>query len=300
MTIVRCTQEFHEMYDKWRDTADSIQLSQINKEGKSATMLEELAKQGFVGDLGPGECRYRSKSCDFYNILESARSKSELDVESLKGLSMIKGTLEFIEGKRDEFSMNPSDIMFTDKVRWTKQGKVTREKPVYGHYATAKYAYYRNKFNGGSVKAVPREWYSKKKGEARPPVWQALFGIGDTPPFLFPGLLNVLETVLSESNFIPETILEFNNVQLRDIERFITTGRAKFYPLFLPFSPIIRGYDVPLRKGFYKCGFCSKRGHRRENCVELETYLKKYTEKERLFLKLNHPLHVDQSEHSSR
>jgi len=58
--------------------------------------------------------------------------------------------------------------------------KITH-KPVYGHYRTRKYVNYRNRRKGkDEFHAKDEKWYSDKPDDAKPPMWQCLYGKGDS------------------------------------------------------------------------------------------------------------------------
>jgi len=169
---------FKEDYDNWKQICSSAKGSSWGQKRAKYSLFEHVQKQGITPRImensGPATDEGGNAILTQIDKIFTTKDYSE------EQLALLKGLLEYMNnvkgGNIDD--ANPSDIMFTDKVRWTKQGKVTREKPVYGHYATAKYAGYRNKFKGDNVKAVSSDWYSYNKGEAKPPMWQALYGDG--------------------------------------------------------------------------------------------------------------------------
>lgn len=85
---------------------------------------------------------------------------------------------------------NPRNIPFTTVTEFVKgdgedeEPTITREE-VYGHYRTAEYNKYvtwakKNKKDyKGQLATANDDWWNKKKGTAKPPLWQAITGEGD-------------------------------------------------------------------------------------------------------------------------
>tara|TARA_B100001939_G_scaffold15452_2_gene13076 strand:+ start:368 stop:1519 length:1152 start_codon:yes stop_codon:yes gene_type:complete len=116
-----------------------------------------------------------------------------LDIDDIQ---MLERRIKYLE--RIEKEDNPRDIPFKAVSDYSpRTGKVREKETVYGHYLTPKYREYRQEVKGQNLPEIPSSWYSKSKGKAKPPMWQALFGKGNDE-LKTEGLLTVLKkTVLA-------------------------------------------------------------------------------------------------------
>ena len=188
---------FKEDYDNWKQVCSSAKGSSWGQKQAKFSLYEHVQKQGVtprvMENSGPRTDEGGNAILMQIDKIFLTKDYSDEQLALLKGLveymdSVSKGSVEYA---------NPSDIMFTESQRWTDTGKVTRERPVYGHYATATYAKYRNKFKNDNVKPVDRGWYSYTKGEAKPPMWQALYGDGTVLGKNSKSLHNILKDAVS-------------------------------------------------------------------------------------------------------
>ena len=87
-----------------------------------------------------------------------------------------------------EDKWNPRNIPFRTVVSFTETDDepIVERDTVYGHYRTEAYNEYvtwalENKPNfNGQLAETKSSWYNEKKGEAKPPLWQAITGEGET------------------------------------------------------------------------------------------------------------------------
>tara|TARA_R110002020_G_C16291035_1_gene772441 strand:+ start:792 stop:1859 length:1068 start_codon:yes stop_codon:yes gene_type:complete len=169
---------FKEDYDNWKNVCSSAKGSSWGQKRAKYSLFEHVQKQGItprvMGNSGPESDEGGNQ------ILLQVDNIFRTKDYSPEQLQLLKGLVEYMDNvsKGNVQGANPSDIMFTDKRDWNDAGKILRERKVYGHYATKNYAGYRNKFKNDNVKPVDASWYSYNKGEAKPPMWQALYGDG--------------------------------------------------------------------------------------------------------------------------
>ena len=187
--------------------------------------------------------------------------------------------MEFIDEGGEGSDLNPRNASFVQASDWDDaDGTIARYELVYGHYLTDKYVEYRNDFKNDNLAYSPSGWYSGVEGLAEPPLWQALFGEGSGDSFRAPGLLTGLSSLIPLDYPGRSESLSLDDVWAKDITRYRTfesnakggesfrlPGRSRRYPMFLPFSSLIRAYE-PKQTRSFKCSYCGKRGHQKRNC----------------------------------
>ena len=179
-------------WDNWVEKAQSISGAEMGVQMFSGSLYEMLAQHGIapriMGNSGPKETPGLGKELEALNTLFTEPDFSKEQMNSLQSVI----DLIFSHGK-EQGDLNPRNIKFDgiDKIK-RAQGTATK-KPVYGHYRTPKYVRYRRIVRGKEEQdAVDKTWFSPNKGEAMPPMWQAIYGDGSLDPFNVEGLVAVL------------------------------------------------------------------------------------------------------------
>nr|AIF21222.1 hypothetical protein [uncultured marine group II/III euryarchaeote KM3_98_F04] len=141
--------------DSWGETKDWIE-GLLHKPGKDVEMERKLRKY-----------------CE--DLIDSGEKSPEN--QDSKKRTILAALMQHLPTLLTGRSLNPRNICFEgiDKI---KRAQETATKiPVYGHYRTPKYVRYRRIVLGIEEQdAVDKTWFSASKGEAQPPMWQALFG----------------------------------------------------------------------------------------------------------------------------
>ena len=327
---------------KWMDRASSLSLTEMGFKGQETMLIESLAIQGFRGGSELGQSRFRTKSCEFFEILDRVRRIDKLDEKGAEGLLYIIGLLKLMQSPGESVrpsvpycganrqilfphyrvpqenwqTLNPRNIFFKDPDFDEDYGTLNiRGHPVYGHFMTKKYVEYietldnaikkglyyspsknfqfLSEYKNGGLQAVPPTYYSSLLNESRPPLWQALFGDGSEKPFNAPELLPSLEGAINDSDKLKAmgdkekwgstdwVRVNLCQSRINSIERYLswkmperggeslrTWTSAGLYPLFLPFSNLIRSFrDLFLDfKKRPRCSYCREKGHQIQSC----------------------------------
>ena len=170
---------FREDYDNWKQITGSLKGRTIGQKRVKHSLWKNLQQQGLIGRVmgnsGPASNEGGNKI--FIEIDKIFRTK-DYSTEQMTFLEELEKMMDKYSTETGRGNGNPANIMFTDKWAWTGKGKIRRERPVYGHYLTEFYVEYRNEFKNENLKPVDASWYSYNEGEAKPPMWQALYGEG--------------------------------------------------------------------------------------------------------------------------
>jgi len=186
--------------------------------GESKTTLLTMVKAH--GEVGRKALEGSSpkKSMGGAKILKAIenflKSNDEIDEEDERSLQKTLKALERIEK-----NYNPANVKFEVPVVKTLERRTlkVKKRPVFGHYRTPDYVAFRkvkNKKRGKPpdkfTEPVPKHWYSKEPGEAKPPLWQALFGTeSENIDLGHDGLIHILKTGIDALDDI-----EIDNVRL--------------------------------------------------------------------------------------
>ena len=154
---------------KWMDRASSLSLTEMGFKGQETMLIESLAIQGFRGGSELGQSRFRTKSCEFFEILDRVRRIDKLDEKGAEGLLYIIGLLKLMQSPGESVrpsvpycganrqilfphyrvpqenwqTLNPRNIFFKDPDFDEDYGTLNiRGHPVYGHFMTKKYVEY--------------------------------------------------------------------------------------------------------------------------------------------------------------
>lgn len=214
---------FSEMFKEWHSTAKEISAASMGVVKFKGTLLDILMRHGIdgriMGNSGPKETPGLAKEIQF---LSQFAKQPKFTPEEVKELEKIVGILNTHGGAESE--LNPRNIKFEGIVGIKPRTKKPVKKTIYGHYRTGDYVKYRKDYKNKveSVKAADDSWWDTSKGEATPPMWQAIYGDGGLSPFNKPGLVAVVTEGIKAINAAVHHIEENAPVK---IER---EGAAKF------------------------------------------------------------------------
>jgi len=279
---------WRELYHEWENLAKSLSGEDLgvgmveNYGGISdeRNMYEWLEMQRFNDGTEMESQRYRSNSCNIVPILDRLKMSSDgnLELEIIIQISQISELLRYLSDNGDGRILNPRNVRFDNPIDYDDKGRTTQKKEIYGHYRTDEYEDAQGA-KGRDRPAVSDTWYNESMGQAKPPIWQALYGDEECDMFSAPSLQVVIGRLLAEekieSNWKPYWTYQ-NNAQRKAELRYIESGcKAEKYPLHLPFSLLIRemGKQAFLVKkdhsrfgSRYRCANCNEIGHNRRTC----------------------------------
>jgi len=168
---------------EWVEKAQSISGDSMGVQRFTGSLYEMLAQHGITGRImgnsGPKETPGLGKELEELDTLFKEPDFSEQQMASLQNVINIINKHGDTQG-----DLNPRNIKFDgiDRIK-RAQGTATK-KDVFGHYRTPKYVMYRRVVRGKDEQdAVDSTWFSANKGEAQPPMWQAIYGDGSKEPF---------------------------------------------------------------------------------------------------------------------
>ena len=177
------TPNFADEFSKWETEAKK---PLPNKSG-SATVLEWVNKMGKVGrkkgkvaDGSVGNFSPIAPIPDYIRLASAVGKEKNLSEAQFNAVRNLKKYID--ENDNTTSKINPANIEFNSITRYREvdgEGKAISFGKVYGDYRTPTYVRFRNRYREDDVSSVPTGWYSDKKGEAKPPVWQAIFGRKD-------------------------------------------------------------------------------------------------------------------------
>ena len=179
-------QSFGQMYDDWA-TALKGTKGNIFAVNNSIDLYTMYLAQGLVGRIHGNPSPASDGGGNKINaIIEKIVNIHEITEVEIEQLESVKTLMD--EYSNPEHEDNPRNILFTDITIDSKTGKHLDEDEVFGHYRTKEYEIKREykiksaQLNNSKVwppaPAAPEHWYSDSKGEAKPPFWQVLYGVG--------------------------------------------------------------------------------------------------------------------------
>ena len=192
---------FDEKFKKWESTAAGTSLP---KKSGSKNVLEWISKMGTIGRSKPDKPKQSIKApVPKYLTLARAVGKEEpISEEEATAIEKLRDYLKS-NAKNENSKINPANIPFNTIIDTeTEGGEITPTAftTYYGDYRSPEYVAYRNEKFNENLEEVPDYWYSTSPGEARPPVWQALFAEneGERPDFKNPSLLEICDEAQTE------------------------------------------------------------------------------------------------------
>jgi hypothetical protein len=229
------------LYANWKNACEQFneeKLKMASKKGKT-TLLSLVEGHGVKGRIkleGSSPKKSIGGSTIMKAIEAFIKSADEIDEDDEKSLQSALKLMEKIEKE-----YNPANVSFMMPVYKTVERRTLKVKKVemFGHYRTSDYVKFRKlknkkrgKPNDKFTDPVPGHWYNKSPGEAKPPLWQALFGTKEENIELkHDGLKPILEQGIKALDDI-----EIDNVELS----ILGLGTAK------------RVYGIPKVKAWFK------------------------------------------------
>ena len=173
---------FTKDWTNWLRTTKGLSGDAIGNAKLSESLFDMVEGQGIAGrqagNSGPdGEPWSRDAIADMRDIEKFFRTQNYSEEHLNKLMALDK---QMDEWRDSGGAGNAANIKFTQPASWdSEDGSIVEYEEVYGHYLTDKYVRYRNTWKNDDLSAVPSEWYSDSPGEARPPMWQAMYAEGN-------------------------------------------------------------------------------------------------------------------------
>ena len=172
---------------KWESSADKLSGDAIFVASGDSLLkiIEEHGISGRTKGGGPQGTGPKSGSALLGVLRKLASPGKSMPGENLTALKELESLMEQVDGS--ESNLNPQNVKFDNPSDFNEAGITTESEPVYGHYVTPEYVdridtradALGDKFEGKVWgKAAPSSWHKPNKGEAKPPMWQALYGDG--------------------------------------------------------------------------------------------------------------------------
>ena len=192
---------FEDKFKKWETAAAGTSLPM--KSGKE-NVLDWINDMGRIGRSKPDEPKQKKKA-PIPKYLTLARAVGKEEPVSEEEATAIEKLRDYLKSnaKSKSSKINPANIPFNTIIDTeTEGGEITPTAftTYYGDYRSPEYVAYRNQKFNENLEDVPDYWYNTSPGEARPPVWQALFAEneGDRPDFNNPSLLEICDEAQTE------------------------------------------------------------------------------------------------------
>lgn len=174
--------------EKWNDGDSWGIVGGTVDDPKPKTVLEQVMEHGDATYARDG-ARSMEGLGDLIASLEEILDGDVIETEHVKALDIaINGMFSILKDSK----WNPRNIPFETIVEFAETDNPkkpnVKKDTVYGHYRTKAYNEYaewaiENKKGYKGSKSIPttdESWYDKKKGKAKPPLWQAITGEGST------------------------------------------------------------------------------------------------------------------------
>ena len=184
-----------EDYDAWKSRVGELSGRQIGIHA-DISLLNMIKNQGLVGRTVYEKGKKRKKApasrgggSQIITALDNMIGKEQFTQTGKNALKRLLALME--QYSSPDSKLNPQNIKYddievihTDEPAIDKDGNTyykTEKKPVYGHYRTPMYVNYRNNYKEGLDKEEfdgEDDWWNKNPRDAKPPMWQALYGDG--------------------------------------------------------------------------------------------------------------------------
>ena len=175
---------FTKDWTNWLRPTKGLSGDAIGNAKLSESLFDMVEGQGIsgrqAGNSGPdGEPWSRDAIADMNDIEKFFRTQNYSE-EHLNKLMALDKQMDEWKNSSEVGGGSAANIKFTQPASWdSEDGSIVEYEEVYGHYLTDKYVRYRNTWKNDNLSAVPSDWYSDSPGEARPPMWQAMYAEGN-------------------------------------------------------------------------------------------------------------------------
>ena len=205
------TKSLREMYNAWEKETADLEGEAIGSV-TGLNLFDMIKAQGMTGRLrGAGPNLPNKGGVEIFNELKEIFTAKEFSPEQFDFLEDLDKMMTTYSG--DEHPLNPANIRFDDPFDSDDKGRTLTPKEVYGHYRTENYED-AQAAKGRDRPAVSDSWYNGDKGQAQPPMWQAMYGDGTGDKFNGISLHQVVKKAIKNFDDIELEITKENPLDL--------------------------------------------------------------------------------------
>lgn len=169
---------------EWMRTTKGLKGATIGNYKLNESLYDMVRNQGIAGrqagNSGPNAETWSREAMDTLEEIGKLFKTQDYEDAHLDKLKALDKQMDAWSVNTEQGNGNAANILFTEPRNWDDEdGTIGDYQPVYGHYMTEKYCDYRNDWKDANLKPVSSDWYSYSKGEAKPPMWQAMYGEGN-------------------------------------------------------------------------------------------------------------------------
>ena len=169
---------------EWMRTTKGLKGATIGNYKLNESLYDMVRNQGIAerqaGNSGPNSEPWSREAMDTLEEIGKLFKTQDYEDAHLDKLKALDKQMDAWSVNTEQGNGNAANILFTEPRNWDDEdGTIGDYQPVYGHYMTEKYCDYRNDWKDANLKPVSSDWYSYSKGEAKPPMWQAMYGEGN-------------------------------------------------------------------------------------------------------------------------
>ena len=169
---------------EWMRTTKGLKGATIGNYKLNESLYDMVRNQGIAGrqagNSGPNAETWSREAMDTLEEIGKLFKTQDYEDAHLDKLKALDKQMDAWSVNTEQGNGNAANILFTEPRNWDDEdGTIGDYQQVYGHYMTEKYCDYRNDWKDASLKPVDSDWYSYSKGEAKPPMWQAMYGEGN-------------------------------------------------------------------------------------------------------------------------
>ena len=221
-----------EMFNAWEKEAGDLEGESIGSV-TGLSLLQLIKNQGLTGRLrGSGPKLPNKGGVEIFKELMKIFNASEFSPEQEKFLNDLDSMMDTYAG--GDHPLNPANIRFDNPIYFDEKGRTTEAKEIYGHYRTDDYED-AQKLKDRDRPAVNDSWYNENRGQAKPPMWQALYGVkGQNDKFNGLSLHEVIKEAIK--NF-DEMVLDITKEKPLDLTRR-KLGTPQVAKLILSIKPV--------------------------------------------------------------
>ena len=169
---------------EWMRTTKGLKGATIGNYKLNESLYDMVRNQGIAGrqagNSGPNAETWSREAMDTLEEIGKLFKTQDYEDAHLDKLKALDKQMDAWSVNTEQGNGNAANILFTEPRNWDDEdGTIGDYQKVYGHYMTEKYCDYRNDWKDANLKPVSSDWYSYSKGEAKPPMWQAMYGEGN-------------------------------------------------------------------------------------------------------------------------
>ena len=256
-------------WQEWSKKCKNSKGADIGVMSKNKSLYVFLKNHGVVGRKVITDKKKNTKEREFdktavngnrvITLCEELFGEKNLSPDTINGLIEIQGMLE--EMSQPNAPNNPKNMANKAIVSWSPSPKMRNGEPVlnddgtpvheldhqtvFGHYRTTEYVQYRREILGKDEPDADPSFYTEgSPGDAKPPMWQALFGDGTGSLKFKKPLKTVIDEAISTIRNAEVEILSSTPVKI--------SGKGAGEAAYNQISEIKEWFDSAVRDPAYR------------------------------------------------